>query len=82
MTTWIWTVLTVAAEEASQESLVPLDVMWSHVRTLGIVEALTFISFGSVCLFYGWRVFKILVTICFGLLGLFLGKMLSGLMQA
>jgi len=73
MTSWIWTVLTVAAEEASQESLVPLDVMWSHVSTLGIVEALTFISFGSVCLFYGWRVFKILVTICFGLLGLFLG---------
>ena len=33
----------------------------------------TFISFGTVCLFYGWRIFKILVTICFGLLGLSLG---------
>jgi len=51
----------------------PLELMWKYVSSLGIVEALTFISFGSVCLFYGWRVFKILVTICFGLLGLTLG---------
>jgi len=62
-----------AASESSQESVMPLDVMWKYVSSLGLVEALTFISFGSVCLFYGWRVFKILVTIIFGLLGLFLG---------
>ncbi|UCD50363.1 MAG: hypothetical protein JSW27_22905 [Phycisphaerales bacterium] len=73
MMTWIWTVLAVAAAEGPQEGVLPLDVMWKYVNSLGLVEALTFISFGSVCLFYGWRVFKILVTICFGLLGLFLG---------
>lgn len=73
MITGIWMLLTAAAEETSQEGVLPLDVMWKYVSSLGLVEALTFISFGSVCLFYGWRVFKILVTICFGLLGLFLG---------
>ena len=73
MGTWMWMLLTAAAAEPVEEGIIPLDVMWKYVSSLGIVEALTFISFGSVCLFYGWRVFKILVTICFGLLGLALG---------
>jgi hypothetical protein len=54
-----------AQHQAAQPKATPLTVIW-----LDVVEALTFISFGVVCLFYGWRIFKILVTICFGLLGL------------
>jgi hypothetical protein len=65
--------LATAADGAGEESILPLDVVWKYISSLGLVEALTFISFGTVCLFYGWRIFKILVTICFGLLGLFLG---------
>jgi len=42
-----------------------------------LLEALMFISFGTVCLFYGWRVFKILVIISFALLGLGLGMIVS-----
>src|SRR4030042_5705430 len=61
------------AQEAAKPSTAPLAVMWQHIISLQLVEALTFISFGVVCLFYGWRIFKILVTICFGLLGLFVG---------
>jgi len=59
----------VAAQPATQDTA-PLRVVWDHISTLDLVEALTFISFGVVCLFYGWRIFKILVTICFGLIGL------------
>lgn len=62
-----------AQEPAAQQQVSPLTVMWQHISKLDVVEALTFISFGVVCLFYGWRIFKILVTICFGLLGLFVG---------
>ncbi len=62
-----------AQHPAAQEPGSPVAVMWQHVSTLDVVEALTFISFGVVCLFYGWRIFKILVTICFGLLGLLVG---------
>ena len=69
----VWTLLAAGGGEPSQEGVLPLEVMWKYVSSLGLVEALTFISFGSVCLFYGWRVFKILVTISFGLLGLTLG---------
>jgi hypothetical protein len=61
------------AETAEETTVVPIDVFWNHITSLGLLEALTFMSFGAVCLFYGWRVFKILVVICFGLLGLVLG---------
>lgn len=61
----------------SPSEVVPIDVIWSQITSLGFLEALTFISFGVVCLFYGWRVFKILVIISFGLLGLILGVMVS-----
>jgi hypothetical protein len=65
----------IAAQQTKEKtrSAVPFDTLWQHVTTLDLVEALTFIAFGVVWLFYGWRIFKILVTICFGLLGLFLG---------
>ncbi|MCU0915903.1 MAG: hypothetical protein MUC88_15285 [Planctomycetes bacterium] len=66
--------IAVAAPQSGQQAPpTPLNVMWQHVSTLGVVEALTFISFGIVCLFYGWRIFKLLVTICFGLLGMTVG---------
>ncbi|MEN6425759.1 MAG: hypothetical protein ABFE13_10375 [Phycisphaerales bacterium] len=65
------TILTAA--QPAQQSVVPLEQIWKHISTLDLVEALTFISFGVVCLFYGWRIFKILVTICFGLVGLAVG---------
>lgn len=73
MGTVIWIVLIAATEQNAEGQLVPVETMWKYITSLGLVEALTFISFGSVCLFYGWRVFRILVTICFGLLGLALG---------
>jgi hypothetical protein len=76
----IWQTVLVLAEQTAQQAapqpaaqpqdVTPLTTLWQHVSTLDVVEALTFISFGVVCLFYGWRIFKILVTICFGLLGL------------
>jgi hypothetical protein len=69
----ICTLQTVFLAQSEQQEIVPIDLIWKHVTSLDIVEAVTFIAFGTVWLFYGWRVFKILVTICFGLLGLFLG---------
>jgi hypothetical protein len=65
--------LTAQQTAQKQAQAGPLSTMWQYVSTLDVVEALTFISFGIVCLFYGWRIFKILVTICFGLLGMLVG---------
>jgi len=61
------------ASEVPEGAVVPVDRIWEQITSLGLLEALTFISFGVVCLFYGWRVFKILVTISFALIGLFVG---------
>lgn len=61
------------SDSGGGSSRLPIDAIWDQVTQLGPVEALTFISFGVVCLFYGWRIFKVLVGICFGLLGLTAG---------
>jgi len=76
-------ILAQAAEAAPpvEESVVPMDFFWEQVTSLGILEALTFISFGVVCLLYGWRVFKILVVISFGMVGLGLGATLGDKIQ-
>ncbi len=58
-------------------SIVPIDRFWEQITSLNVVESLTFIAFGSVCLLYGWRVFKMLVVINFGLIGLVLGMSIS-----
>jgi hypothetical protein len=72
--TALQTVLVAPAQSEQQaNSIVPFDILWQHVNTLDLIEALTFIAFGTVWLFYGWRIFKILVTISFGLLGMVLG---------
>jgi len=57
--------------------IVPIDLIWEQITSLNKLEALMFMAFGSVCLFYGWRVFKILVVISFAFLGLAGGLMLS-----
>jgi hypothetical protein len=62
-----------ASSGAAEEAVVPMESFWNYITSLDRVEAVTFISFGVVCLMYGWRVFKILVVISFALLGLFLG---------
>lgn len=74
------TVLAETVETTNQTSpseVIPIDVIWAQITSLGLLEALTFISFGTVCLFYGWRVFKILVVISFALLGMVLGMIAS-----
>jgi hypothetical protein len=66
-----------AAETTTEEAVVPIDVFWEQITSLSLLEALTFISFGVVCLFYGWRVFKVLVVINFALLGLMMGMAIT-----
>ena len=71
------TILAQTATETSEEAVVPMDIFWEQITSLSLLEALTFISFGVVCLFYGWRVFKVLVVINFALLGMMLGMAIT-----
>ncbi len=58
---------------AAPEGFVPINFIWEQIVALNLVEALTFVCFGAVCVFYGWRIFKILVMISFAMIGLFVG---------
>ena len=62
-----------ASPQATEEIVIPIESFWAYITSLNLVEAVTFMSFGVVCLFYGWRVFKVLAVIAFALLGAFLG---------
>jgi len=66
-----------AEETAARSTVVPVDAFWETITNLSLLEALTFVAFGVVCLFYGWRVFKALAIICFAVLGLIAGLMIS-----
>jgi hypothetical protein len=77
------TILARAAEPAMrttgsiEEGIAPIDFIWEQIVELSLGESLAFICFGVVCLLYGWRIFKILVTLCFALVGLFGGLMIN-----
>jgi len=53
--------------------IVPIDEIWNQITALTWLQAVLAVSFGIVYLLYGWRIFRILVVICFGLIGMFLG---------
>lgn len=57
--------------------VVPVDFIWEQITTLSWFHAVLAISFGIVYLIYGWRIFKALTVICFGLIGMFLGMSLG-----
>lgn len=65
------------AKNSSEDVLISMqriiDSLWGQVTTLSWLQAIIAISFGAVYLIYGWRIFKVLVIICFGLVGLFAG---------
>ena len=82
---YCFTILAQAFEIATEapeaaEGLVPIDFIWEQIIALNLVEALTFICFGVVCLLYGWRIFKVLATISFALFGLFAGVQINKLL--
>ena len=54
-----------------------IQTVWNQITKLELVAAITFVSFGLVCLVYGWRIFKVLVMICFGLAGLLAGVLIN-----
>ena len=60
-------------ETAPNLQYVPLDAIWEQISTLDWLQAVIAVSFGVVYLMYGWRIFKLLVVICFALIGLFAG---------
>lgn len=57
--------------------VIPIDRIWNQIASLSWFHAIVAISFGIVYLLYGWRIFKVLAVICFGMIGLFGGMYLG-----
>ncbi|MCJ7777541.1 MAG: TMEM198/TM7SF3 family protein [Sedimentisphaerales bacterium] len=62
-----------SAKLTAETELIPLDQIWEQIIALSWLQAVIAISFGMVYMLYGWRIFKVLVVICFGLVGMFAG---------
>ena len=58
--------------------IVPINAIWEQITALTWLQAVIAVSFGLVYMLYGWRIFRILVVISFGLIGMFLGIYLGG----
>jgi hypothetical protein len=72
--------LLAAASETTSSPSGPLidvnnlvDYFWGNITGLSWMMALLIISVGVVYMLYGWRIFRVLVTISFGFLGMFIG---------
>jgi hypothetical protein len=68
------------AAQKQQHQIVQMDVFWQQIAKLSWLQALIAVSFGAVYLIYGWRIFKILAVVCFGMVGLFAGMHLGAKM--
>ena len=53
--------------------LMAFDQIWQQATSLTWLQAVLAVSFGVIPLMYGWRIYKVLAVIGFGLLGLHLG---------
>jgi hypothetical protein len=51
----------------------PIENIWQFILDLRYLESAVFIAFGIIYLIYGWRVFRVLVTINFAGVGMYLG---------
>jgi hypothetical protein len=75
--------LATVEEQAAPATRPLLDVvaakeyLWNQISTMYWLTALLILSVGVVYLLYGWRIFRVLVVISFGFIGMFLG-MIAG----
>jgi hypothetical protein len=55
-----------------------LDYIWQQATIMTWLQAVLAISFGVIVLMYGWRIYKTLTVIGFGIVGLYVGMWLGG----
>jgi hypothetical protein len=69
----------ILAEAGKGAGIVPIDLIWEQISTLDWLQALIAVFFGAVYMLYGWRIFKVLAVVSFGMLGLFIGRKVGGM---
>jgi hypothetical protein len=69
------------AEYGTKYVLRVLDFVWQQATTPTWLQAVIGISFGVIILMYGWRIYKALTVIGFGILGLYAGLWIGAQFQ-
>ena len=69
------------AEYGTKHVLHALDFVWQQATILTWLQAVIGISFGVIILMYGWRIYKALTVIGFGILGLYAGLWIGAQFQ-
>jgi len=60
-------------QTTSITGFVPIELIWEQISQLSWLQAVMAISFGAVYMLYGCKIFKVLVVIAFGMLGMIAG---------
>lgn len=55
-----------------------LDYVWQQATIMSWLQAVLAISFGVIVLMYGWRIYKTMTVIGFGICGIFAGMWIGG----
>jgi hypothetical protein len=55
----------------------PMEDIWQFITQINWLQAAGLIAFGAIYLIYGWRIFKALVVINFGMIGLGAGILIG-----
>jgi hypothetical protein len=66
-------ILAAATSRSRAIDFVPMDRIWGQITALTWLQAVLAVMFGVTFLLYGWRIYKMLVIIAFGLIGLGVG---------
>ena len=68
-------------EYGSKYVLQALDSIWQQATALTWEQAVVAIAFGIIPLMYGWRIYKLLTVVGFGLIGLYIGMLFGAQFQ-
>jgi len=58
--------------------LLALDKIWEQITLMTPLHAVVFVAFGIIPIMYGWRIYKVLTVIGFGMIGLYIGMYVGG----
>ncbi|MBN2842249.1 MAG: hypothetical protein JXM68_04115 [Sedimentisphaerales bacterium] len=64
--------------ENANNMIVTIDQIWTYLESLNWIQSMAAITIATIFLFYGYRLFRLLVTLNFVFAGMLLGRYIGG----
>ena len=71
---------TSSGQEVNQLPTISIEDIWTHLDSVSWPQSIAAITIATVFLLYGWRLFRLLVTMNFIFLGMLAGRMVGGIL--